>query len=215
MKWHNILNQRRDRGIALVIVLAMMLSLTFIHKKNLSELQDALSSIYMDRLVAESHLYELSHEIYEKKMLLDQYDELPLEPSLRTNDTIQQLIKGYEETYLTVEEEVQLSTLKDHIRISQQFEQQFIHSTSPRQRETLKPGLASHYDSILLSLNDLSKLQLHEAQKLLDQSNRVVASNNITSRLGIGLLLVLGLLTLLIFSSVPAPPKRTAPWYMN
>ena len=215
MKWQHILNQRRDRAFALFVVLAMMLSLSFIHKKNLSELQEALSSIYMDRLVAERHLYELSHKIYEKKMLLDQYDELPLEPSLRTNDTIQQIIEGYEETYLTVEEEAQLSTLKDHIRISRQFELQFINATSPRQRETLQPALANHYDSILSGLNDLSKLQLHEAQKLIDQSDRVVASNNITSRLGIGLLLVMGLLTLLIFSSVPATPKRTAPWYMN
>ncbi len=208
MKWQNILNQTRNTQVALGAVLVTVLVLTFVHRRQLSALQQALSSIYMDRLVVEAHLYQLSHEIFEKKMLVDRLDDQLLEQNIRANDTIQQLIERYEGTYLTTEEEVQLSMLKDHIRISQQFEQQFIYNASPLQREALRPGLTSHYDAILVSLNRLTKLQLSEGEKLMDQSSRVVASGNLTSRLAVAMLLVLGLLIYFLFS--PARSLRRA-----
>lgn len=209
MKWQNILNRKRNTALALAVVLVTMLLLTLVHRWHLSELQNAMSSIYVDRLVAESHLYELSHEIYEKKMLVSHYEDGLLEENIRVNDSIQQLLTKYEQTYLTDEEGQQLSELKDHIRLSQQYEQQFLYGASPSQREALRPGLTNHYDSILASLNDLTKLQLQEGRKLMDQSKRIVASNNMTLRLAIGVLVVLGLLIYLVFTPAPISLRHT------
>jgi hypothetical protein len=194
MRWQNILSKKSNVGLALVGVLVVMLLLTFVHKRHLSEVQAAMSSIYMDRLVAETHLYQLSHKIFEKKMLIDRNDDRMLEQNILANDTIQQLMNKYEATYLTADESVQLLKLKDHIRLSQQFENQFISGASPIQRDALSLELAKHYDSILASLNGLTQLQLHEAQKLIDDSNRIVASGNMTSQLAAGMVVVLGLL---------------------
>lgn len=212
MKWKQLLDRRNNAGLVLVTILIMMILLLFTHQKNLSKMQDALSSIYQDRLVAESHLYNLSHKIYEKKILLGQFDDSQLEQYVLVNDHIRQLISEYEETYLTEEEGVRLSALKDHIQKSQQVEQLFVYSASPLHRDALTSGLIRHYDSILAGLNDLTTLQLQEGQKLIDQSKRIVASNTTTSHLEIGLLIVLGLLfVFLTFSTAQVPARHYTP----
>jgi hypothetical protein len=207
MKWKTLLNQKFNTGLALFSVLIMMFLLSFVHKRNLTEMHSALSSIHQDRLVAENHLYKLSQKVYEKKLTLDQSDAYMTEQHVWINDTIQQLINKFEATYLTTDEAAQFSALKDHLRIAQQLELQFTYGPSAVRRGSLIEKLSNQYNSILVVLNGLTTLQLDEGQKLIDQSNRIVASNTVTLRMEIGLFLVFALLIFLMFSTVTSYRK--------
>ncbi|MEQ8470393.1 MAG: MCP four helix bundle domain-containing protein [Marinoscillum sp.] len=208
MKWKDILSKRYHTGLSLFIVLVMMTLLVFYHKKNLSELHGSLSSIYMDRLVAESHLYNLSHQYYEKKILVGAFEPDLYQQQINTNDAIQQLIQSYEKTYLTDEESTQWTGLKKDIRIALQFEQHFLYPESPIDQVMLTQTLLSRYDDILNQLNTLTDIQLKEGQKLLMESDHILASNIQTTRLAVGLILVLCMLVFLLYTSPQIKPNQ-------
>lgn len=201
MKWKDILSGNYYTGLSLVIVLIMMVLLAFFHKRNLSELHRSLSSVYIDRLVAERHLYDLSHKYYEKKLLVTHLDDGLHEKQILANDAIHDLTQSYEQTYLTDEESRQWETLKKDMGIALQFEQHFTYPESPIDKPVLAESLTARYDMILTQLNLLAEVQLIEANKLIAESDQILASNNLTTQLSVGLILVLCMLIFLLSSS--------------
>ncbi len=207
MKWNEPFDKKYKAGFALLILLLMMVMVIFAHKNNLSKLQHSLTSIYSDRLVAENYLYKLSHEIYKKKLHLDESGAIFSE----RNDSIERIIHQYDKTLLTKDESSQLASLKSHLKVSDSIEDQIENSSSAREIDSLQIRLGSQYDIILADLNGLTSIQLSEGQKLIAESNRIVASDNITSRLEMGLLIIFGLLIMLILSVLKSRKIRTAP----
>ncbi len=207
MRWNNQFNNKYKAGFGLVVLLLMMLLVIFIHKNNLSRLQQSFSSIYADRLVVGGYLYNLSHEIYNKKLTLDnRADVLP-----ERNDSIQKIICKYEKTLLTTEESSLLTSLKEHLDLTQTLESQYQNSSSASQKDSLQQLLGSQYDLIITDLDGLTNIQIAEGQKLTVESNRIVASDTITSRLEMGLLVIFGLLIMLIFTVLKSQRIRTTP----
>lgn len=207
MKWNNLFEQKNKAGFALLALLLMMAMVIFAHKKNLSQLQYTLTSIYSDRLVAGNYLYNLSHEIYKKKLHLDEVGKI----YSAQNDSINRIIRKYEKTLLTTEESKQFSSLKAHLQLSANIESQIRNSSTRQEEIALRSQLRNQYDIILTDLNNLTSIQISEGQNLIAESNRIVASDNITSRLELGLLIIFGLLIMLIFSVIKSRMVRTAP----
>ncbi len=207
MRWNEPFDKKYKASLALLVLLLMMVMVIFAHKNNLSKLQHSLTSIYSDRLVAENYLYKLSHEIYKKKLHLDESGAIFSE----RNDSIEMIIHQYDQTLLTKDESSQLASLKSHLKVSDSIEDQIENSSSAREIDSLQIRLGSQYDIILADLNGLTNIQLSEGQKLLAESNRIVASDNITSRLEMGLLIIFGLLIMLILSVLKSRRIRTAP----
>ncbi len=211
MKWKDILNHKNNTGLTLVTVMGILILLVFTHRRNLAELQDSFSSMYADRLVTTDQLYELSHMIIDKKLLLDREGENIIGKRIHMNDSILQLLTKYEDTYLTVEEKALLSSLKNQIRISRQFELQYNNLSTSSQSEELKLELSKQYDLILLELKKLTNLQLQEGQMLTNESKKIVSSDIIAFRLEIGLFIILGLLVFMMFSSAPSHHAINSP----
>lgn len=207
MKWKEMFNQKYKAGFALLVLLLMMVLVIFAHKNNLSKLQHSLSSIYSDRLVAGNYLYKLSHEIYKKKLHLDEVGNIYSEQ----NDSIQKIIHQYDQTLLTAEESSLLASLKSDLKFSNRLENQIRNSSSIQIKDSLESELGNQYDIILHDLDGLTSIQLSEGQKLTAESNRIVASDNITSRLEMALLIIFGVLIMLIFSVLKSRRVRTAP----
>lgn len=207
MKWNNLFDQKYKAGFGLLALLLMMILVIFAHKKNLSQLQHSLTSIYSDRLVAGNYLYNLSHEIYKKKLHLDEVGHI----YSVENDSIQKILHLYDQTQLTAEESTQLVSLKAHLRLSGSLEDQILRSKSLQATDSLQARLGTQYDIILSDLNSLTSIQIKEGQKLTAESDRIVASDTITSRLEMGLLIIFGLLIMLIFSVLKSRRVRTAP----
>lgn len=202
MKWKDILSEKGNQRLLLgsiIIIVVIIVMIRQTNKNHLSELQESVSSIYVDRLVAKDYIFELSKKVYSKKIMVEYGDEF-LEKSIHINDSIQQLVGSYENTELTEEEGQLLVTLKNNIRISEKIENKFLQNPAPSQQEIIIDELTNMYDLILVDLGKLSAIQLSEGRKLLNNSYQIIASSNNTNYLEIALTIVLLLIIIKIFS---------------
>lgn len=212
MQWKNILNEKRNETLILFSVLIMIAMIASMHKKHLSDLEESITSIYEDRLVAKDYIFDLSRKIDKKQSALGTDKDELIEEITLTNYSIDQLLERYEKTKLTEEENLLLRKLKDDISLSMEFESQIIHNPLLAQREVIKSHLNSQYNLIISDLEELSDIQLFEGKKLLESSNQVIASNGITNRLEVALLIVVTLLFLMAISS-PKVLMRKKIWH--
>ena len=200
MKWKEILTKKRNETLILLSILLMIAMIGYMHKKHLSDMEETVTAIYEDRLVAKDYVFFLTKTINTKKLALNSSDEL-VEEVVIANHTIDQLLVSFENTKLTSEESALFLKLKDEIDLSFEFESQIIHNPMLTQREMVIQQLNNQYDLILADLEDLSEIQLYEGKRRLESSNKVMASNRITSRLEIALLIVVVLVFLMATSS--------------
>ncbi len=209
MRWKDMFSEKGNRRLLLgsiIMIIVMMVMIRQMNKNHFSELQETITSIYENRLLAKDYIFELSKKIYSKKIIA-QFENEFLEQSIQMNDSIQQLIKSYENTELTKDEELLLVTLKDNIRMSEQYENKFLHNPEPPQREIIADGLTKKYDLILSDLGKLSEIQLSEGKKLLDNSYVIVGSSNNTSHLEIAMTIVFLLLVIKIIKDEKTQPE--------
>ncbi len=114
MKWNIILKKRSSETLILFSVILMMVMIAYMHKRSLSNMEQTITSIYEDRLVAKDYIFDLSKMINDKKTAISSGNER-LEEIVRTNHAIDRVIKRYEETRLTEEEQILWQKLKDDI----------------------------------------------------------------------------------------------------
>ena len=199
MKWKDILSEKVNRVllmISVVMILALMIMIRFAYKNHLSDLRKSVTSIYEDRLVAKNYLSEISRKIAVKKVSLESEEQF-IERIVPLNDSINQLIEKYENTELTDDEADLLVKLKDNIRMSDQYEDKFLSDLTQPQRDIISNGLTKQYNSVISDLEQLSKIQLEEGKKLLDNSYEILDSSNSSSKLEIALIIVLMLVIIL------------------
>lgn len=211
MKWKNILNEKRNETLVLVSVMLMMVMISYMHKRHLTDLEEKITSIYEDRLVAENYIFDLSKMMNSKKVALNVETEL-VEKIALANHAVDELIYDYERTKLTEKENILFQKLKKDISVSKEFESQIIHNPTLPQQSSMRKVLDTQYDLILEDLDRLSEIQLYEGKRLLETSNQVIASNGITNRLEVALLIVIILVFLMAVSSPKALIQKDL-WY--
>lgn len=193
--WKDILNQKRNTALTLVSIFLMILMTSVLNKVHLTQLEDSLEAIYQDRLMANGYIYQLSDLVHQKKAILESGASNWIEQSVQINDSIAKLIVGYEQTRLTSEEATVFEALKKHLRIAEKLEAQ---ST---EHGTFRPTIKNRYEDSQAMLHQLSGIQLNEGKKVMQASNKTIASNRMTVQLEIGLLIILGLMIHFVVSS--------------
>ncbi|WP_370087881.1 hypothetical protein [Ekhidna sp.] len=211
MKWKRILSKKRNETLILFSVLLMISMIATMHKKHLLDLEETVTSIYEDRLVAEDYIFDLSKMMNSKKVALNNDNEL-VEKIALANHSVDELIYDYERTKLTEKEIVIFRKLKKDISVSKEFENQIIHNPTLSQQRSIRKALDNQYDLILEDLDRLSEIQLFEGKRLLETSNQIIASNGITNRLEVALLIVILLIFLMAVSSPKALIQKDL-WY--
>ncbi|MEQ8470397.1 MAG: MCP four helix bundle domain-containing protein [Marinoscillum sp.] len=204
MKWIYIINQKTKASFALGTIFILILMTNLADSRHASELKSSFSSFYKDRLIVEGYIYEMSSLMHEKEIIFK--SELaraksPLtERNQEINSSMNQLMKDYEETKLTESETLHFDNLKKEFARLADSEVVF-GETSERSVHT-QQQIILHHQKISKSLDELSGIQLSEGQNILDKSNRIFASDYITSKFEIGVLFIIGLIIqALIFSS--------------
>lgn len=203
MNWKNILNTKRNESLILTSVILLIVMIGYMNKKQISELKESVTSIYEDRLVAKAYIFDLSQKMSAKKVKLSAEYRF-IQESLNENESIDQLIRDYERTRLTLDETALLTRLKDDINLSVEFENQILHNPALPNRSLAISSLNNQYDLILLDLKNLAEIQVHEGKKLLESSNGALAFNGFARQLEIALFIVVGLIFLMIISSPKA-----------
>jgi hypothetical protein len=167
----------------LLAVLMVIIALNNLwERKSFSRLERSIASIYQDRLLPATYLYEISSHLYQKKLLLEKGAGTP--GINEHNHAINKLIKSYELTYLTDAEKRQWALFKTHL------------SAYNREEEQQQPSqlrLDKSFTPALATLNRLSQIQAGEGRNLQHSSKGIIDGSLLASHLEIAILIILGI----------------------
>lgn len=217
MKWMYRIQQKAQIAFLLAIILVGILVKNVMERNNVSELGDSFSSVYEDRLLVESYIYQLSNHLYQKKLI---FDNCNVDGNLMTyqnqlekhNNDISNLIKEYEKTKFTETESTFFQSFKNSIRKITFLETQYMMSALGKNN----PELDEQFKLAAADLQHLSTIQISEGKILSDQSKKIVAGSTILTQFELGMIVVIGLIIqALIFASQSLTPKVTQNHNLN
>ena len=192
-----------------MFIFVLVLVTNMIDKSHFSELQESFISIYEDRLMVENYIYKMAGYLEDKKKLFDRSQTQGvgvLKINGILNDSIRQLIVDYEETKFTEAESMYFSQFKSGFERLLKLEGNYL----TKMPESADPPevILEKYSTLSMNLDKLSEIQLSESRRMLDNSLRIIDSSNLTSRIEIVILIVIGLIVqALIFASRSLKPR--------
>lgn len=201
MGWQMSATQKIRTGAALLMVFLLVIATNMMDSSHFNIVKQSLITVYEDRLVAKAHLYKISRQLQMKKDAL-QYESLSEIATINTsaNDSIQVLVNKFTKTRLTEKESYYLESLKNNLKRLSQYEAKLNQGTLINQEVPTIDEVDRFYTPIFNDLDELSKIQLIEGEKQVNQSNRAIGTSDLISRIEIGVLILIGILIqLLIF----------------
>lgn len=223
MRWSYSLQQKTKITFWSALILILIFVKNWIDKSNVTTLDTTFSSVYEDRLMAESYIFRLSEQLYQKELLLSSEGTLHKSTLLSNhlsqhNNSINSLILDYEKTQLTDEESFYFKQLKLNLDALERLEKPFIQSLENSREEIngIPTQMEEQFKSASYHLNKLSKIQITEGKLLKDQSSRIVAGSTLLSQFELVVIVGLGILIqVLIFASRSTVPKTPQRYQLN
>ena len=212
MKWTYIIRQKTKTATALAVVFGLMMITSLMDRNYFSELQRSVTSVYEDRLLAESYIYRLSGLLHEKKRLMNELVNVDEARAMQKSldDSIRTLVVRYGKTYLTETESSLFGDLQQRLTHLSVLETRFGTGDSSEHQRVV----ALQHQKLSDNLNCLSELQLAETKNIVADTDRIIASSEATSRVEISILVVVGLmvqaLILAARSEIPRFPQNSS-----
>jgi predicted transcriptional regulator len=191
----------KKRRISAFLIIGLLL--VFLYGKNLLERQSfravsgTLSTVYEDRLLVESYIFQISEKLFKIQRLVDHcninYDYTKVIAEISAQEqVILKLIGSFEATELTTEEATLLTDFKRIIEkdLSIKSYQLLYNDSSGVNVEQVKV-----YDQKIAraqqDLDKLSNIQLEEGDKLVSKAKTLINRSQIWAQFELALLLIL------------------------
>jgi len=201
MKWTYVVKQKLKVALGLIIISGMLIGTNLIDKQHYTQIQSAFNSVYQDRLLVETYIYEISEYLHKKQTLLNNgLKETEQEKNTKINEAVDDLIVQYGTTVLTDSESRYFNQLKStfrRLKVNETLDSEIERNTASEQIK-----LDDIYNELNVTLHELSEIQKSESKRIIDNSSRLIASSGITSQFEIGIIILIGVVSLaLIFAS--------------
>ena len=170
MKWNISLWQKIKALLALATVFLLVFATNKMDKNHFVQVQNSFVSVYEDRLVSKDYIFKISRLLDIKKN--DLITNKISDPGFVINDSIQSLLDLYSGTKFTKSEEKYFESLKEKLAILLQKE-------GEKKEGDDESELALSIIDVLTQLDGLAEIQMTEAKKELDKSNRLIESSNL------------------------------------
>ncbi|MBX3241800.1 MAG: MCP four helix bundle domain-containing protein [Chitinophagaceae bacterium] len=193
MKFPAIMKEKRKLVLLLLTILLFALMNNYLSRKYYDKLDKNMSSIYEDRLMPASYIFQLSEHLYQKKLLLQEINENGTAASAidSHNQAIGRIIVSYEKTYLTENEERYWHSFLASLERYNEEESAQLSSAAAANRH-----LSTHFIEALATLNKLNELQVMEGMKLQDDSKAIIQSTLMGAYFEVTLFFILGIVAL-------------------
>lgn len=210
MKWIYSIKHKSTAAMLLAFVLGIVIWNNYRESNSFSKLNKSFVSIYEDRLLVESYIFQLSknfhqfiHEI-ENAQTSHSTTEFK-EKIVGLENTINNLLVLYRETELTEKEEVLFASLLVEV-------EQINASESSSNYIACKENVYA----ALETLTHLSDIQIVEGARIKEESNKIFLGNKSNSQFEMVVLIVIALLIqALIFSSHTINTKIKQQYNLN
>lgn len=183
-------------AVALVVIMLLLLLNNMTGRRNFVNLRQAIASIYEDRLIPATYIFGLSDHLYQNRLLAETEAHNPaLQQRLAEHDrVIAELIRSYETTYLTQEEQQQWQLFKERLHAYNQV------------RTGADAGVAvAQFNGALQHLNALSRIQAGEGRALHRSSRYLLDGTTTMATFELSLVIVLGILAVFLISLPDRP----------
>lgn len=204
MKWAYTIRNKTKAAILLAVVLGLTMLTNLLERKRFRELEQSFSSIFEDRLMAESYLFHLYENLKNEQDLIQSAADMELSIAGKEKLAAHRanragLMAQYAETYLTEEEEVQFSQLQATLGEVDRLEKEIAGGQA-------EAPLISAHDAAtaeaFATLSALSDIQTTVGAELRDESERIILGSVSISHLEMTVLIIIAIIIQgLIFSS--------------
>lgn len=163
-------------ALSLSLLIVIIVVNNFSSRRNMDAINDSVTSIYKDRLMASTYILDLTNNLYEKNS--QKRSEILSSAENSYNNTIQTLIEQYEKTKLTKEEGLCWKAFKTNLAA---------YETSNKQ---------SCFWAAITNLKELSAIQASEGNHLASHARVNISSSAMGSYLEISMAMMIGVFAL-------------------
>lgn len=221
MNWIYSIRHKFIAAIIMTVLLGLILLNNLNESYNMRKLEASFTSIYKDRLLAESYIYHLSENLHrESEMLesaLNHNSQFHIKNSLtQLQNNTQHLISDYEKTKLTKTEEEFFMKLKSLITEINGESNLLINNIGNKNHLTKLNEIQLQFNNAQEILSNLSDIQIKEARNINKSSKAVITGSASSSQFEIVLLIVVALIIhVLIFTSKSTKKELTQKYWLN
>ena len=174
-------------GFAFAIVFLLVLATNRLDKRRFDRINESLTSIYEDRLVAKGHLYQLSSVFHKKEKALLSDSQNAKDVMAQSN--IDQLILDYNATKLTNEEKAVFNKFRQDYEALRVIE----NTSSDIDSASNKSKMKMHLNRIQEDLDNLAKIQISEGESLTKFAQNSFDTSDTMSKIEIAVILLIGI----------------------
>lgn len=179
-------NNRIKIGFAFAIVFLLVIATNRLDKKRFDTLNNSLTSVYEDRLVAKGYLYELNNIFHEEeKLLAGNYNAKDL---ANYHNSVQSIIEEFKSTRLTNQERTEFNNLQDSFKELKGLE----NSLTASNTDSVLPRIKLKLNRIQNNLDDLALIQLSEGESLTKFAQNSLNMSSTMSKIEIAIIIIIG-----------------------
>jgi hypothetical protein len=209
------MNQKKkapDNKLKVAIILTFIIVLIFgkniLERKNFNELGETFISVYEDRLVVESYIFNISEKLFRIKLLVNHcafesdYSHVIDEIS-DYEEGILAIVTDFENTRLTQREEAFLTDFKQIILQNLRIQDyKLLYDNEEGINASKVKEYNTYIERAITDLDKLSAIQIEEGQRLAVNSDKVVNRSRIWAQFEVAaLVILLVIIYLLIYTT--------------
>ncbi|WPR75700.1 MCP four helix bundle domain-containing protein [Algoriphagus sp. NG3] len=195
-------SSRRKKTTALVVIGLLMLlfySKNITERQAFKEISGTFAEVYNDRLVVEGYIFRISENLFKIQKLVDHcninYDYSRVIDEIAEHEqNISKIVNDFEKTNLTNQEAVFLTDFKSIIENDLQIKNySLLYSDSSGVNSDQVVLYDQKISKAQQDLDNLSKIQMEEGEKLINKANIIINRSQIWSQFEVALLIILAL----------------------
>ena len=178
-------------GFAFAIVFLLVLATNRFDKKRFQTVEDSLTSVYEDRLVAKGYIYSLNNIFHNQEKLL--IDSSQVYNVNSYHNTVNSLLNSFEAKRLTTEEKSTLRNLRENFSKLQDLELKLVSVESSNINISQKEQIQTQLKRIQRNLDQLASIQQTEGENMTRFAKSSLNTSSLMSNIEIILIILVGI----------------------
>ncbi len=180
--------------LGVLMIFLLIITTNLIDKENFKRINNSVTNIYEDRLIAKDIIFAIYKNIDQKEHAILMNDfEFFKNNNLKINDDINALLQKFEDTKLTKEEAQVFNTLKKQVIALNNLEINGLGDLN-----NVENNVLNHIKTVKNTLYNLSKIQLKEGKRQVSLSNKAFSTIELFTQIEIYILVFLAIIIQII-----------------
>lgn len=200
--------QRFQLAMALLIVFLLVFATNRLDRRHFLTVQNTVTSVFEDRVVAQNYIYELNKLFHEKKRAIEMDSSLPQISA--GNEDVEELISAFSKTKLTKREAEYFQNLQENFSSIKAQERSINEGSGQKLSEEKKKNLILALSNVQQNLDNLAEVQVNEGRHMTNLAQKSLNMNEMLSTIEIIFLIVIGMVLQFVIFFGNKKSKRSA-----